>query len=183
MSAPWSYKLPTALTVGGEERAIRTDYRVALDIFLALTDPDLDDYNKAAEMLEILYVDEIPPELWQEAVDVGMWFLNGGEKEKQTKQPKLVDWEQDFNIIAAPISQIVGKDIRGMDYFHWWSFLAAYSNIGDCFFAHVVAIRDKKAKGKKLDKPDREFYQRNREQIDIQKKLTSAEEEVLNSWL
>ena len=183
MTAPWNYRLPTALTVGGEERAIRSDYRAALDIFLALTDSELDDENKALELLDILYVDEIPMEHWKEAIEQGLWFLNGGEPERQGKSPKLVDWAQDFNLIAAPISQSVGKDIRGMDYMHWWTFLSAYSNIGDCMFAHVVSIRDKLARGKKLDKTDRDFYRRNRDIIDIKKPLTQAEEALLGEWL
>lgn len=182
MTAPWNVKLPTTLTVGGEERAIRSDYRAALDIFLALTDAELDNFNRAMEMLEILYVDDIAPEDWQEAIEQGMWFLNGGEPERDTKNPKLVDWSQDFNMIAAPISKVVGRDVRGMEYYHWWSFLSAYTEIGDCLFARVVAIRDKKARGKPLDKQEREFYRRNREIIDIKKPLTEAEKELLGAW-
>ena len=183
MTAPWNVSLPMALTVGGEERVIRSDYRAVLDIFLALTDPELDEYNRTMEMLDILYVDEIPEEYWQEAVKQGMWFLNGGEPEKETKQPKLVDWAQDFNMIAAPISKIIGQDIRGMKYLHWWTFLSAYMGIGDCLFAQVVAIRDKKARGKKLEKHEREFYHRNREIIDIKTVLTDEEEALFNDWI
>ena len=183
MTAPWNVKLPTTLTVGGKERTIRSDYRAALDVFLALTDAELDNYNRAMELLEILYVDEIDPEDWQEAIDQGLWYLNGGEEERNQKSPKLVDWSQDFNMIAAPISKVVGEDIRGKDYFHWWSFLSAYTEIGDCLFAHVVAIRDKRARGKQLDKQEREFYRRNREIIDIKTKLTENEEAILSDWL
>lgn len=183
MNAPWNVSLPTALVVGGKERAIRSDYRVALDIFLALTDMDLDDYNRAMEAIECLYVDEIEPENLQEALTQCMWFLNGGEPERGKKGPQLVSWSQDFNLIAAPVSKVVGQDIRGMTYLHWWSFLSAYMGIGDCLFAQVVSIRDKKARGKKLDKADREFYRRNQDIIDIKKPLTEAEQEILKEWM
>ena len=183
MNAPWSLSLPTTLTVGGEEYAIRSDYRAALDIFLALTDPELDDYNRAMELLDILYKDDIPPKLQQEAVEQGLWFLNGGEPERAVKQPNLVSWAQDFTMIAAPISKIVGQDVRGMDYFHWWSWLSAYMSIGDCLFAQVVHIRDMKARGKRLDKQDREFYRRNRDLIDVKKPITDAEQELLKEWM
>lgn len=183
MKAPWSVSLPTTLEVGGKEYAIRTDYRVALDIFLALTDIELDDTEKALEALEILYIDEIPVEHMQEALDKCYWFLRGGEDEREQQQPQLVSWEQDFNMIAAPISKIVGQDVRGMEYLHWWSFLSAYMGIGDCLFSQVVAIRDKKARGKSLDKADREFYRRNRDIIEIKKKTTEAEDEILNGWI
>lgn len=183
MNAPWNNGLPTALTVGGKEYPIRTDYRVALDIFLALTDDELDDYNKAMEAIEMLYVDEIPYEDLQEALEKCYWFLRGGEDEKQNNNPQLVSWEQDFTIIAAPISKIIGQDVRGLDYYHWWSFLSAYMGIGDCLFSQVVAIRDKKARGKSLSKEERAFYKRNREIIDIKTKYTDAEEALLNEWL
>jgi len=181
-NAPWNVSLPTALTVGGKERSIRTDYRVVLDCFLALTDIELDDYNRALEVLDCLYVDTLSPADWKEALDKALWYLRGGEEEKEQKGPQLVSWTQDFNMIAAPISKIVGQDIRGMNELHWWSFLSAYMGIGDCLFAQVVAIRDKKARGKKLDKADREFYRRNRDIIEIKKPMTDAEENLLKEW-
>lgn len=183
MTAPWNYNLPTTLSVGGEERPIRTDYRVALDCFLALTDAELDNYNKAMEVLDCLYVDYIEPKYWGEALDMAMWFLNGGEKPTEKKAPQLVSWTQDFNMIASPISKNIGQDIRGMEHLHWWTFLSAYMAIGNCLFAQVVAIRDKKARGKTLDKTDRDFYRRNRDIIDIKNPLTEAEENLLKEWM
>lgn len=183
MSSPWNYGLPVTLNVGGEDRPIRSDYRAALDIFLALTDPELDAYNRAMELLEILYEDDIPEDLQEEAIIQGLWFLRGGEEERKDKGPQLVSWAQDFNLIAAPISKIIGQDIRGMSYLHWWSFLSAYMGIGECLFADVVRIRDMKARGKSMDKTDREFYRRNREIVDIKKPLTELEEEILKEWM
>lgn len=182
-TAPWNVSLPTTLDVGGEEKPIRTDYRVALDIFLALTDPELDDYNRAMETLDMLYINEIQPQDWQEALDQAMWYLRGGEDERNQKSPQLVSWTQDFQYIASPVSKVIGQDVRGMESLHWWSFLSAYMAIGDCLFAQIVAIRDKKARGKKLDKADREFYRRNRDLIDIKKPVTDAEAAILKEWM
>lgn len=183
MKAPWDSGLPTELVVGGKEYAIRSDYRAALDIFLALNDSELDQYNRMMETLEILYMDEIPQTDIVEAIQQAFWFLRGGEDEKKDKGPQLVAWSQDFNYIAAPVSKIVGQDIRGMGYLHWWTFLSAYMGIGDCLFAEIVRIRDKKARGKPLDKADRDFYRRNREIIDIKKPLSDAEQEILSEWM
>lgn len=182
-TAPWNLSLPTTLTVGGEEKPIRTDYRVALDIFLALTDPELDEYNRALEALDILYIDEIEPRDWREALDKCMWYLRGGEEEREQKSPQLISWEQDFQLIASPVSSVIGRDIRGIENLHWWTFLAAYMAIGDCYFAQVVHIRDMLARGRKMDKTDREFYRRNRDVIDIKKPMTSAEKEILKEWM
>lgn len=70
-----------------------------------------------------------------------------------------------------------------MEYLHWWTFLSAYMGIGDCLFAQVVRIRDIKARGKKMDKQDREFYRRNRDLIDIKVKTTDAEEKLFAEWM
>lgn len=183
MNAPWRYALPATLEVGGEERPIRTDYRVALDVFLAISDPELDEYNRAMETLEMLYIDDIEPEHWQEALEKAMWYLRGGEEERGQNSPQLVSWEQDFNYIASPISKIIGEDIRGMETLHWWTFLSAYMAIGDCLFAQIVRIRDMLKRGKKLDKSDREFYRHNRDLIDIKKPVTDAEKEILKEWM
>ena len=179
---PWNTGLPSSLEVGGEEKAIRTDYRVALDCFLALTDAELDDYNKLMEVLEMLYIDDIDPHDWKEAVEQAMWYLRGGIEDRGKKNPQLVSWAQDFPYIASPISAVVGKDIRSVE-MHWWSFLSAYMAIGDCMFAQIVRIRDLKARGKRLDKLDKDFYRRNKDIIDIQKPLTEAEEEILKEWM
>lgn len=179
---PWNIRLPTELTVGGKDMAIRTDYRVALDCFLALTDSELDDYNRIMEVLDMLYVDEIEPRDWKEAVEQAMWYLRGGQEERTTRAPQLVSWVQDFPYIASPISAVVGRDIRDMD-MHWWTFLSAYMAIGDCLFAQIVRIRDMKARGKRMDKTDKEFYRRNKDLIDIQKPLTQAEEDILKEWI
>ena len=181
MTAPWNSGLPTTLKVEGEDRPIRTDFRAALDCFLALTDTDLDDYNKALEVLEIIYIDPIKPTA--EALEQALWFLRGGENEPKKKGAQLVSWTQDYNFIASAISKIIGTDIRGLEYLHWWSFLSAYMSIGDCLFAQIVAIRDKKARGKALDKVEKEFYRRNKELVDIQRPLSDIESEIVKEWM
>lgn len=180
-----SYLLPTSLNVGGTDYAIRSDYRAALDIFAALADPELDDTNKALELLDILYVDfeNMEPHHYQQAIKEAMWFLNcGAGNIKQAKRPQLVDWEQDFQYIVSPINRVIGTEIRALEYLHWWTFISAYYEIGDCTFAQIVRIRNLKAKGKKLDKSDAEWYRENRDIVDIKTKYTEKEEELLAAW-
>lgn len=186
MSNPWRELLPTSVELGGEEYEIRSDYREALDICAALSDPDLSDQDKAEAALDIFYptLSEMPTEHYQEALGRCMWFLNcGEEQEKQSAGPRLVDWEQDFPRIVAPINRVTGKEIRSLDYMHWWTFIAAYYEIGDCTFAQIVRIRDQLARGKKLDKSDREWYRRNKSLVDMKHKYTNQDEEVLKAWL
>lgn len=182
MSSPWNELLPTSLTVGGVKYEIRSDYRAALDILAALSDPELTDEDRALVALTILYpgFEDMPPEHYQEAVEKCYWFIDGGSTETAgRKRPRLVDWEQDFQYIVAPINRVTGREIRAVEYMHYWTFLAAYYEIGDCTFAQIVRIRNLKAKGKKLDKQDQEWYRQNRHLVDFKTPYTGTEQDVL----
>lgn len=185
MSAPWRGLLPTSLEVGGTEYKIRSDYRAILDICAALSDPELDGQGRAAVLLEILYprLERMPLEHYEEAVDQGLRFISGGAWKEAAPAPRLVDWEQDFPYIVAPINRVTGQEVRAVEYMHWWTFLAAYYEIGDCTFAQIVRIRDQLARGKPLDQADREWYRRNRKLVDFKRKYTEREEAVLDIWL
>ena len=179
------FDLPTSVTIGGNDHQIRSDYRAVLDICTALTDPDLSDQEKAIVMLDIFYpnLSDMPPEHYEEAVKKCFWFINCGEDEPaQHSAPKLVDWEQDFKYIVAPVNRVVGTEIRALEYLHWWSFISAYYEIGDCTFAQIVRIRDMLARGKQLDKVEREWYEKNRNLVDLKVTYTEAENELLKMW-
>jgi hypothetical protein len=64
---------------------------------------------------------------------------------------------------------------------HWWTFIGGYREIGECTFANIVGIRSKRAKGKRLEKWEEEFYRENKKMVDLPQKLTAEEEEFLNS--
>ena len=51
------YGLPKSVEIDGQEFAIRYDYRVILDIFEAMNDPDLNDQDRALAVLQMFYVD------------------------------------------------------------------------------------------------------------------------------
>ncbi len=181
MSTPWHYQLPTTLEVGETKYRIRSDYRVALDICAALSDAELNHAEKMQICLTILYEDyeDIPVQFYQEALEQCFWFLNGGADDFPKTSAKLVDWEQDFPLIVAPINRVVGQDVRGVSYLHWWSFLSAYYEIGDCTFAQVVNIRNKIQRGKKLEKTEKEWYRQNRHLVDFKHTLTNSENKML----
>lgn len=179
------YRLPEALSVCGTDHAIRSDFRVALDTFAALNDPDLFSLEKGLVMLRILYrdFDQISPEHYAEAIRQAKTYLNGGEENEEIQRgPQLVDWEKDFPYIAAPVSRIIGQDVRGMEYLHWWSFLSAFYEIGDCTFAQIVRIRKLKAAGKALNKSDAEWYREHRDMVDIKTRYTEEEAQLLQEW-
>lgn len=179
------YNLPKRLEIAGTEYDIRWDFRAILDICAALSDADLDDAERALAALMIFYPDwnEIPPAATEEALRRCFWFINGGQDEPENKpRRQLMSWDQDWPLIVAPVSRVLGRDVRGME-LHWWSFLAAYLEIGgDCTFAQVVAIRSKKSKGKTLSKEERAWYRENHELVDFKTQYTDAEQAVLKLW-
>ena len=181
------YELPTKVDVNGIQYSIRSDYRAILDICCALNDCNLQEREKPIIALLIFYkdFDELPSESYQEAFEKCLWFVDGGkERTRKTgkKAPKLMDWEQDFPFIVGPVNRVLGKEIRSLKYLHWWSFLSAYTEIGDCTFQKIVSIRSKRAKGMKLEKGEREWYLQNREIVDFKMEYSHAENEMLSQW-
>ena len=185
------YGLPKYVEIDGSEHEIRYDYRVILEIIEALNDPELDDQERALALLQIFYVnlDEITD--YDEAVQACFKFINGGKEEHTSKKhSRVMDWEQDFPIIVAPINRVLGYEIRSIEYdienntggLHWWTFLSAYMEIGDCLYAQIVRIREMRAKGKPLDKSDREFYRKNRDLIDRKRHYTEEENDLVKQW-
>lgn len=174
------WKLPKEICIHDEPYRIRTDYRAILDILKAAADPELTDQEKNIVMLEILYMnpEEIPPEHLEEALIKGKEFIDCGVREEGKEKVRLMDWEQDSPIIASAINKTVGKDVRSLKYMHWWTFMGAYMEIGDGLFHQVIMIRQKKAKKKKLEKWELEFYRKNRSLVDLdQKKQERSAEE------
>ena len=177
------YDLPTSAEVGGVEYAIRSDYRAVLDIMKIIGDTDISDQERAALVLSVFYpdFDTIPREDYQEAIDYVFWFVAGG-KGQGPKRARVMDWEQDFPLIVSPVNRVLGFEVRAVEYMHWWTFLAAYCEIGDCLFAQVVSIRKKRQKGQKLDKADEAFYRENRDLVDLEVRETSEETELFDKW-
>lgn len=178
-----NYGLPTALDVDGVWHEIRSDFRPVLDILTALSDVELTDMDKIVVLLGIFYLER--PENVQEAVKQCLWFINGGQEDPQTqrKPTKLMDWEQDFPILIGAINQVAGKEVRALEYLHWWTFLGYYMNLGDCMFAQIVSIRKKLKQGKKLEKYESEFYRNNRHLVDFKNRYTQAEDEFIKQLL
>lgn len=178
--------LPVSLNVGGVAYDIRTDFKAALDILAALADQELEPQEKAYTACAILYpdFDTIPLEHLEEAINKCYWYINGGESDEgKQKLPRLLDWEQDIKNIIPPVNRILGKEVRyPNEKVHWWTFLSAFYEIGDCFFAQIVRIRDKLARHKTLDKTDKEFYRKNKAIVDFKTKYTTAEENILKEF-
>jgi len=176
-----AWDLPTSLSVGGKELQIRTDYRAILDILKCFSDPDFEADEQWEVCLRILFTDRIfenfSSEEMQEAMEMASWFIDMGMKDDGKVKPRTMDWEQDASVIIPSVNRVIGKEIRALEYLHWWTFLGAYMEIGESLFSQILSIRIKKSKGKKLEKWEREFYKENKHLIDMQIRYTEEEKE------
>jgi hypothetical protein len=192
--ADWDF--PTSLEVCGETLQIRTDFRVILDVMEVLGDETITDAERAFVALSVFYYADVDwlsqsREFNDDAVRQMMWFIRGGRESDKASGPRVMDWDQDFHIIAPPVNRVLGYECRAVPYdletnaggLHWWTFLGAYMEIGECYFQQVVGIRSKKARGKKLDKSDQEFYRKHREDIDLKREMSAEEEELVRRWM
>ena len=87
-----------------------------------------------------------------------------------------MDWEQDAPLIVPAVNKVLGGEIRSMPYLHWWTFLGAYMSIGESLFSEVISIRRKKAKGKKLEKHEQEFYRDNKSLVNMKQRYSEEEQ-------
>ena len=173
-----AYELPVSVNANGQELHIRRDgdWRMVIDVNIALTDPELTDEERAIAALSIFYDCKLETiHDMQAAINGMMDFISVGEQdEPHAKKPKLIDWEEDAGIIISGINKVIGREVRAERYMHWWTFIAAYMAIGDSVLATVVGIRDKVARGKKIEKHEREFMRENPQYFGVRKREAEA---------
>ena len=167
------YEIPTTITVGSTEYRIRNkgDYRMVLDCFSALQDASLNSNERLFCSLIIFYEDinciaDINKfEDLEEAATKMFDFFNCGRSQSIGKKMnhKLIDWEQDSQIICSAINKVANKEVRAEPYIHWWTFMGYYSAVGESLLSTIVSIRDKIVRGKELEKHERTFKQENPE--------------------
>lgn len=171
-------ELPTSINVGGKDEPIRTDYRDILNIFSAFNDEELSREEKVLVCLRIFYIniDDIDINLYEEAYNKAVIFMDQGRENNGTPEPKLMDWEQDENLIFPAVNKVAGMEVRACEYMHWWTFIGYYMGIGESVFSEVINIRAKKQKNKKLEKNEKEFYSKNKDLVDL--KIHYSKEEL-----
>ena len=177
------YTLPTSVTIKDTVCEINSDFRNVLTIFKALTDEDLLENERMFCALQLFYkTDDYMVDI-ETAVTEMLQFLTVCEynsNEHTYSEKPLYDWEQDYNIIVAPVNRILGKDVRGLPYLHWWTFLSAFMEIGECTFSTYVSIRNKLNKGKKLEKYEEKILKDNRNKIILKRKYDSTTQAIMD---
>lgn len=171
-------ELSKSVCVNGVFHSIRSDFRDILKILCAFNDPELENSEKVYICLFILYedFDEIPDTDYEAAFKAAIQFIDHGTDSNGPKSPRVMDWEQDESIMFPAINKVAGFETRAADYLHWWTFMGYYMEISEGVFSNVLSLRLKKAKGKKLEKWEREYWSANKSICVLKPKLTAEEQ-------
>lgn len=186
------YEIPTSIEIADKEYAItnKGDFQMVLDCFAILNDKELHPLYKVYGALQIFYEDinsnsdvtDIFGENVKEAVDKMYFFFDCNQQNIGQRSPyKLIDWEQDSQLICAAINKQAHTEIRSAPYLHYFTFIGYYSSIDDGLLATIINLRYKKLAGKKLEKYEREFMNNNPQYFTWQDGKTDREE--ANAWL
>lgn len=170
------YELPRALEVGGRRWAIRADFREVLNILDAFDDPELTEAEKAYVCLHNLYeaFAEMKPGLYAEAYRAAVAFIDHGLG-GQGGGPRTVDWEQDAPLLFPAVNRAAGYEVRDATFLHWWTFLGLFMEIRESVYATVLALRQKRARGEKLEPWEKDFWKRNSAICRLRPRLSAAE--------
>ena len=157
--------LPTSLQVAGKQYNIQTDYRNILRIITAYIDKELTDSEKVYICMRRLYGEDffkIPSDDYEEAIKQANLFIENGEHEDRPS-PRVINWEKDEMLLFPAINKIAGTEVRALQYMHWWTFLGCFQNIDpESTWGYILTLRQKRARGKKFEKHEKEFWNNNR---------------------
>ena len=180
-----AWRLPMSADIGGITYPINADFRDVLEIISILNDEDRPNFIRWQIAIGLFYDGEIPIDFQQEAMEYLSKFISY-ESEEKKNAPKLIDWDQDAQIIVGDVNKVAGKEIRAVPFLHWWTFLSYFYSVGEGQLSTIVSIRSKKKKGKKLEKWEETYYKENKDKIDFKRKQTAADiaaTEYFEKWL
>ena len=176
MTSLW--ELPRSAIIAGKEYAINADYRDVIEIMGYLEDSSETEEVRWRIAVALFYEERPPEEHLEEAMKFLAWFIAPGEQE-ENPGPKLMDWEQDSQIIIADVNKVAGQEIRAVEFLHWWTFLAYFHAIGEGQLSTLVAVRNKLSQGKALEKWEQEYYRSNPARVNLRNKYTASDQEIM----
>lgn len=129
---------------------IRTDFRIGMQIVLCLEDEEIEEAERVAIALELLFGKGIPD--IETAFRCLSWFMCGGQEQEQKRgtaeeEDEETDQAFDFEVDSARIMTAFLRAYHidlTREKMHWFHFLALIGDVGECAFTNVINIRTKK---------------------------------------
>ena len=188
------YSLPTSIEIGGKEYPItqKGHFEMVLDCFSLLNDEDIPKAYRIYDCLKIFYEDinedsdvrSLFGDNVEEAIGKMFSFFNCNQLEIGSKvNIQLIDWEQDAQLVCAAVNNVAQTEIRSEPFLHWFTFMGYYTSVGESVLSTVVGIRNKKARGKKMEQHEKEFLMNNPQYFTTKKQIEQdkADKEWLDS--
>ena len=132
---------PTKAEVAGKIYPLNTDYRVALQCFDIIEDPDISDEERALAVIYKLF-GFVPVDNVQQFMQAAAKFLSCGESQDSHRaRRKDMDFGQDAKYIAASFMSDYRIDIEAED-MHFWKYYALLCGLTDkCVLSRVRDLR------------------------------------------
>lgn len=145
-------QMPSTVDVGGISIPINTSFRVWIDIWTVVDNPNAESWKKCAAMLLKAFPQEpsedgrIPYQIaltnTQEAIDAVIKFLQRKTSEDKPKPPtknqrrlekiRLFDWKYDAIRVISDFEREYHIDLTDPQTdMHWWRFMALFDGLSD----------------------------------------------------
>lgn len=154
---------PTSLEIDGYEYELNTSWIVGYKSMCALEDNELTEEEKFFVIYELLFNNDKPP-LTENTASLIMEYLGGGgfnyNSNSNVKQKNYFKWSVDYSLIFQGIAKVLGYSPRANEELHWWDFLLAFGEVGECMFSNIVRLREGSEKNT-LSKEEKKWIQLN----------------------
>lgn len=160
---------------------IRTDFRIGIQISLAMIDRDLSDSDKAAVAFNLLYGNGIPD--METAAEGLRWFLRCGADERtdlpNDNEPPSFFWDFDAGRIWSSFKASYDIDLHTAN-LHWFEFCNLMASVGkDTSLGKAMEVRNFSIKGIKGE--ERAKVVKAKMALTPPKQKTEAEKEEENA--
>lgn len=159
---------------------IRTDYRIGVQIALCQQDPELNDYEKAAVMIGLLYGAGAPePATAMQGVQ---WFMLCGEEPQaeDAEEAPCYSFQKDAGRIYSAFRKRYGMDIT-KERMHWFQFCALLADASGTLLQDVMGVRQMDTSG--LRPKDRAYYSKLKRRFALSDTYTGEEQTLINAFL
>ena len=161
-------KLPVTVKIGGADYAINANFRTSILFEKIMENDELEETEKAMELLQIYYPVLPSPEHVEEALNQIIWFYKCGEEEEKSKgknitTDKIFSFKHDAKSIYNSFYKEYGIDLQEIKFLHWWKFRSLFDGLGhETEIKKIMLYRSIDLKDIK-DDTQKEFYNEMKE--------------------
>lgn len=158
---------------------IRTDFRIGIQITLAMNDVNLHSDEKIKVASELLFGNGKPND--KQLIEGIKWFLSGGEikETSDTSGVRCFDFNQDNMLILSAFRTRYNIDLARVN-MHWFEFVALLGDIGDCALSKIIDIRSVDIS--KMSGEQRNEYAKLKQTYELKPQISDDEKNALDDF-